>query len=369
MKDELQIKLYDRNLSSPVSYGNILPRLQRSRFSTKLHGGFSIFEFVLRTELAEAWEWLTKRMYYRIVIEDRGKVLWEGRIQDVFIDAGLCGGTAYGYWASMNDGKYSTAYNDVASTVIQAIITAQCPQIQNDYTNFDTTDITINSAWSEEDYFDKSPRDLIEKLLEFGDTSGNQYYFAIWEDRIPYLRVRSTSTIKWMVYLKDLKRFRLHYRAADLWNSAYSVYEAGGAITRTAVTSNTDSQTKYGVARQYAIPNLGPVSLASAQAQRDRWLNEHKDLWPAVETMTLGGFVYDTNKVKYPSSWVRAGETITIIDLVPASATLDVVSRDALRTFFIMETNYHIDNDENEIWVDTPSQRLDAILARHLRHK
>jgi len=365
MKRDLEIRLYDNDLSTPTFEEQLRDKIQGAKFSTKLHGGFNTFSFTLRADLPEAWEWLTKRMFYRIIIADAEKTLWEGRIQDLELLAGAANATAYGYYSSLNDGIYHTAYNAVASVVIKAILTAECPQISSAQSNIDATDITIDSA-ADAAYADKSPRELVEKLLKFSDSTSGEWYFAIWEDRIPYLEKRSVSSVDWLVRLEDLRRMNLKHRGANLWNDVYAIYDVGGVLTRTAVSANATSKTKYGVTRKYAIPNLGTVAAAAAQAQRDVWLAEHKDIWPSLENFVIGDVVYDTDMVPYSSAWVRAGEVIRIMDLIPASADLTTVTRDALRTFYILETTYDIDNKENRIVVDTPGEGIDAVLARKL---
>jgi len=363
--NKLQIQLFNADLATPILQTDLSNRIENAHFGTKLPGGFNLFKFSIKGTLAESWRWITERVFYRIVIRDGEQILWEGRVQDIAPEAGTVAVTAYGYYSSMNDGKYSTAYDDLVSVVIKAILTAQCPQISSDQTNIDATNGSIDSAAGAE-YLDKSPRELIEQMLPFADTDGHTWYFAIWDDRIPYLFERSTSTVDWFVRLADLKRFRLRHRASDLWNACYAVYEAGGAIARTATSTNANSVTKYGVTRTYAVPNLGAVAAAAAQAQRDTWLANHYEIYPSLEDIVLGDRVYDSNMKAYPSSWVRAGDVIQVIDLVPVSGDLDTVVRDALRTFYILETEYSIDKGESRISVDTEKKSLDAILAKEL---
>ncbi len=82
--------------------------------------------------------------------------------------------------------------------------------------------------------------------------------------------------------------------------------------------------------------------------------------------MILGDFVKDGNGIKYPSSYVRAGDVIRIDDLVPTTGDLSTVTLDSLRTFYLIETEYDLDRRELRIVPDTDNMRLDAILARRL---
>lgn len=362
----MEIKLYDNDLAADpaILIDNLTTKVQGLKFSTRLSGGFHTCTFRIKADLPEAWDWISNFVFYRVKITDVNKTLWEGRIEDIELTAGHAGATAYGYYANLTDVPYNTAYNDVASVVIKAVLTANCAQISSDQSNINATDTTITSA-ADSSYLDIYPDKLFEKLLTFSDSTNGKWYFSIWEDRIPYLKKRDASSLDWQVNLGDLARFRLKHRGGDLWNSVYVIYEDGG-IARTADAVDTNSQAKYGLTREYVIPDLGTVVAGAAQNARDGWLEDHKDIFPKLEEITLGDTVFDANGVSYPSSWVRAGEVIRIRDLVPVTSDLDVVERDALRTFFIVETNYNADNRQNRIVVDTESTDLDAILARNL---
>ena len=79
-----------------------------------------------------------------------------------------------------------------------------------------------------------------------------------------------------------------------------------------------------------------------------------------------GNGIKDSNGVQYPSSWVKAGDVICIQNLVPISGDLTTKARDALRTFYIMETQYDAETGENRLVLDTKSKSLDSLLAREL---
>jgi len=360
----IDIKLYDRNLTTPVFKENLTERVQNLSFSTKLHGGFHTCSFNLRADLPDAWGWLTGKAFYRLLVSDVEKVLFEGRIEDLTLSAGGAGVTAYGYYANLSDVPYATAYNAVASVVIKAVLTASCAQIASDQTNIAATDITITSA-ADANYLDIYPNNLIEKLLAFSDSTYGKWDFAIWEDRIPYLTKRSVSSSDWLVKLGDLSRFKLKHKSGELWNSVYAIYDDSG-LTRTADATDAASIALYGLTREKVIPHLGTVVAATAQAQRSAWLADHKDIWPKLEDIVLGAYVYDKYGVKFPSYWVRAGEVIRIQDLVPTSADAGTVALDQLRTFFIVETHYNADTGQNRLVLDTESASIEAILAREL---
>lgn len=366
----MEIKLYNRNLTTPVFESDLTFLIQKLRFSTKLHGGFSVCSFALKAGLPKSWEFLTEKLFYRLVITDNMKTLWEGRIQDIGIEAGLVIITAYGYYASLNDQVYKTAYNADADVVIKAMLKDAAPQINANQTNIAATGGPAIKSTAGTNYINKSVRLLTEKLANFGDDAGDQWYFAIWGNRIPWFFKRSVSAVDWAVRLSDLSRFKLKHSTKDLWNRVACLYD-GTSIT--ADQDNTTSQDKYGdgttgLVRYYIIPNIGTFGDggAAALAKAKKWLAEHKDIWPSLEDITLGDNVWDTNGNPRPSSWVRAGDVVRILDLVPVSGDLDAVTRDALRTFYILETEYRVDTLQNRIIVDTDNQALTSIIARIL---
>jgi len=369
----MDIKLYDRNLTTPAPPDDLTDKVQNLKFSTKLHGGFYLCTFNLKADLPEAWEWFTGKAFCRLVISDATRTLWEGRIEDIGLSEGAVTVTAYGYYANLSDIPYNTAYNDNFDVVLKAVLTACCTQISADQSNIDATGGPAITSGADSEYLDIYPKEIVEKLAKFSDdTYSGKWFFAVWEDRVPYLKRRVTTAIDWQTAPCDFARFKLVHRGAELWNSCYAVYDAGGVVTRTATTNDTDSQTKYGSSaasftRRKVIPQLGSVAAATAQAARDHWLEEYHEIWGRMEDMVLGPNVQDANGVPYPSSRVRAGDVLRVRDLVPASADLDAIARDALRTFYIVETSYDAERGELRITPDLESASLDAILAKKVK--
>ncbi len=361
----MEVRLYNRDLASPSLDSDLTFSHERMKFSTRLNGGFYICSFRLKMDLPKAWDWVIKRIGYRLIIADGKQTLWEGRLEDIGLDASGVIVTAYGYYANLSDIPYNTAFNAVASVVIKAVLTANCAQISSDQSHIAATDITIDSA-ADASYADIYPQQLVEKLLAFSDSTSGKWYFAIWENRIPYLAKRTVSSVDWNVGLVDFNRFQLKHRLADLWNSVYAIYQAGGAIARTADSDNANSQTKYGLTRRYRVADLGAVAAVSAQAARDGWLEDHRDIYPRLNDMVLGAYVYDSDVARYPSSWIRAGQVLRVRDLVPASADAGSVARDALRTYYIVETEYDVDSRQLRIIPDTENSGLMSLLAKKL---
>ncbi len=373
----MQILLFNRNLSSPSLDTDLTGRVQRLRFSTKLPGGFGMCSFQLKDDYWRGYKFLTGKLLYRLVVTDhntnvnRDIMLFEGRIEDITLDYGAVSVTAYGYMTNLRDRPYRTAYNATADVVMKSMLTAVCNQINADQTGIDPTDITITSG-ADETYLDETPLDIMNKLLGFSDSTGATWDWAIWENRKPYLTKRAPSSINWRVSLNDFVRFRLTHRIADLWTRAYGRYQSGGSLSRTSDYIDTTAETKFGdgtngFIREYAIPDLGAVSSTAAEAARKGWVEKHKTPMANLNDAVLGAYVYDTDGIRYPSSWVRAGQVIRVRDLVPATGDLASTAIDSLRTFFIVETEYDYERRENRLIFDTENPALDAVLARKLK--
>ncbi len=363
---DLQLELFDEDVTSikPVEY---FERYRNLSFSTQLHGGFGVCTFTIPAPLKEFWLYHDKRFFYRLVITDTSsnkytKTLFEGRLEDInwniTQEMDL---TFLGYWSHLGDKPQNANFNDTADAIIKTILTASFGDINADQSNIEAPDITIQRIEEDEDL---TLMELIPRLAEYSDTSFNTWYFAVWEDRIPYFFPRSISTVDWFVNLDQFEGFQLRTSARTLWNSAYAEYVAAGAQTRTATAANAASIAKYGKIKRKAIVGLRDVAQATAEAKRDWWIAEFKDIFPETERIVISGNVTDTNGVTQPLSWVRAGEVIRIRDLIPASADLDAVTRNALNTFYIRETDYDADRNRMIIVPDNPSQGIESIIMR-----
>ncbi len=356
----LSVKLYNTNLASPQLLADLTGEVNGLKFSTRLPGGFDVASFIIPATIIEVEEWLNRRLGCRLVVHDAKKVIWEGRLDGVKPRNGQATITAYGYFINCTDKPYSTAYNTNVGAIIKAMLTAQCSQISADQSHIATTGSTVDSA-AGASYLDQPVSEIIKLLVPFSDASGNTYDFGVWDDRIPYLTARSLTAVDWVVNVADLQSFNPDYNMADFWPSAYAIYTSGGVLTRTATVTNQAAIDKRGgINRTYVIPNLGEVSAAAALNAAKVWVNEHKDIYPDFSSFGLGATITNSKGAPYPSYWVRAGQVIRIADLLPSSSQLSSVTRDALTTFFITETEYNVSESKLTLTVDRPSRKLTA---------
>jgi hypothetical protein len=367
--DSIQLQLYNNDLAAPTQIIRDISNYSNLRFSTKLHGGFAKCSFSLTEyDMNKIYEWAWKRFGYRLVAYDlvNAKTLWEGRLQSNPFTLNSVQVNAYGYYSSLLDGIYSTAYDDTADVVLKAMLTASCPAINADQSNIQALDTARDSAVGD-DYLDRPVQELAEYLFGMSDSVMQKWYLAVWEDQIMYAFPRDDTSVTWSVKAKDLQTFGLTPGFENLWNAAYAVYrDVDDTILRTSVATDTTSIAKYGVQRTYTIPDLGQVAQADAEAIRDTWIADHKDIISSDSNLVLGETVYNTDGTTFPSSHVRAGDVIQVKDILPSTEDLASPRRNGINTFYILETEYDAKNRTNRLVVDTESQSLEAILARQL---
>jgi hypothetical protein len=358
----LSIKLYNRDLVTPLMVQDLTMLLSGLKFSTRLHGGFNTCSFVIPANPATTWDWLNRKMCCRLVIDDNSRTIWEGRVEGVEPQPRQQTIDAYGYYAALTDQPYSTAYNDTTGNVIKAMLTAACPVISSDQSHIDVTGTTVDSAAGGK-YLDRSVKDLVEMLAGFSDASGNAFYFAVWENRIPYFFKRILSSVDWKVSVQDTQNYNSMLGMTNLWTSCYAIYTSGGVLTRTATVTDAAAVTKWGIDRTYVIPNLGEVGATAADNAAASWVADNKNILPNVSNLTIGGPALDANGVEWPVYFIRAGDIIRLDDWLPVSTALSTVERDALSTFFITQTSYSADNNKLTITVEHADSALSAQLA------
>jgi len=363
----LTATLYNADLSTPVRVEDLTQRIENLCFSTLLHGGFGECTFDLICSLGEVWEWRLKRYFYRLIIREVDTVFWEGRLEDIeFILKGLRV-TFLGYWRNLADEPYndtatwSAGGPHTADDIIKAMLTANCPQISADQSNIQDPGLNLMPQTFNDDQY---PIDLVRLLAEFSDSTQRIWYFAIWADRIPYFFPRNTATIDWYVWLPNMHSIRLMASAKDFWSRVYSVYLSSGTKTRTATATNTEAEAKY-IKRVRAVTGLGEISAAAALSRRDMELDYRKEIQQQTDALIVTA-VYDSNGKSRDLWRVRAGDVVRIVDLVPASADLDAVSLDALRTFYIVETRYDAARARLTLVPDRESRRLAVSVAELL---
>ena len=356
------------NSYSDLTLLDDLINLTSLRYTTGLHGGFRQATVEVPMELGRAWLYLAReqfpgRHFKHMVIYEGRELRWEGRI----MEAGIAWSganqslrlTAMGYWSSMRDQRVATVnYSGGTNTVdsiIKTTLTAECPDISSDQSNIDTVAGNVNMTLDVDTF---TADHIVNALAPLGDSSDNTYYFAVWENRLPYYNARSVAEIDWEVPLSSIRNGEITQSALQLRNAA----DAYDGSSRTASAANTDSQVLYPVRDQVVSVPSGTTS-GRAEDARDRFLSERKDPQQSSR-FTISGQMFRKASNRSDAgqrSAVRAGHVMRIIGLTGSAAS---ISLDNVRTFFILETAYDALRDEVNVTPDKPPSSLSILLAR-----
>ena len=381
MITDLRVLLFDANLSSPTLVDDLTQSVEDLSFATGLHGGFKKCTFTLASTIGTAWQYLAEagktpgRHFFRLVIYEEQNLIWEGRLTDIILtmSMGAVGLriTALGYWASLRDEYYSddTAGNTdwtsgsghQASDIIKEILTKSCPSISTDQTNItDNTRDLAGIDLSTTQY----PQDIIvNKLAPLSDSGNEKFFFAIWDDRIPYWSARSIATLDYRVRLQDTANLELNQSAMMLRNKITPLVDG---TPGTEVTDTTSASFYPDREMLFELPK-GSTSAAAADAATT--FSAERGFPQQVQQFTISGSIFTSatgdsgaDLVEVPKWRVRAGQTIRIDDLVPQ--TVATPEFDRLRTFHITQTTYDAQTDTLNIYPDTSPRTLGTILKQ-----
>lgn len=376
MNNSLMVRLYDNNLTTPTLLQDLSDKVENLTLHTQLNGGFGKCQFTVGMRIQEAWNWLStegKRGYHfnRVLVSEDQETIWEGRIISVELNVQSNKQSvrinAQGYWGSTQDQYYTATGNTdwTASSghqihdIIKEMLTEECPDINSDQTNIaDTTRDLVGLDLTTKEY----PQTRINELLRLGDSDGSVWFFAIWEDRKPYLFKRAVTNVDWYVWLEDLQDLRLEQQANDLRNAVLPF------VGTTEGTTVTDASSLALFPRREMKWDLPDGANANTQADAATVQAGERGLPRQAQAFKISGRIYRSTGVaggrleEVPKWRVRAGEVIRIQDLVPVTASTP--SLDDVRTFYIMETNYDANADVLSLQPDRRSRRITRTLRR-----
>ena len=352
----LEVRVHDDNLASPTTLVDVTDRVSNLMFETALNGGFKTCTFNISMSIEEAWGWLSregKRGYhfYRVTVYDEQILVWEGRIMDIqiLVDATVhhIAVTCLGYWSACADQFYTSAGNTDWSAgsnhfmheIVAEMLTEECPDINSDQTNLEEADVDLAGIdLSVKEY----PQARINDLVKLSASDHSVWFFAIWDNRVPYLFKRTVTDIDWHVWLESFTNLRLTQSVLDLRNSVIPVQ---GSTLGTAV-DNAASLLLY---PRREVKFKLPTSSPSAPLEDAATMYAAEQSLPRQrQGFEISGRVYRVTAQsggrleEVPKYMIRAGEVLRIQDLVPASAP---IALDDVRTFYIMGTKYDADRD------------------------
>jgi len=378
LSTDIRVRVFDQyDTASRTLLADLTDLLTGLTTATKLHGGFSRCTMTLPMSLGEIWGWLqteahTGRHFAHVEVRDAHRLVWEGRLMEIGYDPSIPAPPLelgfLGYWSSCRDQLYdpgdagntnwTTSGPHTIDDIIKEFLTGECPDINTDQTHIIDTELNVVGIdLTDRDY----PMNIIVDKLPMTTDGTDQLYFAIWDDRIPYLTKRAVSPVTWTTYRSSLRRgSKLSQDVYKLRNSITPVVDG----TEGTETNDTDSQATY-PKRELLLTVQKGIPTAAENEERDRALAEKKDPHQS-QAFTIGGPIYDTRVAgqRFSSDrwWVRAGDVIRISDLIPSTAASPAL--DNLRTFFILETQYNWFTDILRVMPDRAPTRLSTILSR-----
>lgn len=248
----------------------------------------------------------------------------------------------------------ATIYADEIAKALVAYVNAVNPgQISSSTALIQSPGLDLRN----ESYEDAPPSDILTKLASYGDSQATPriWEWGVWEDQRLHFRPRGGAGRIWYVDASDIQATR---SLKDMYNNVYALYQdANGDTVRGSSTSDSASQGRYGLIRQASI-SADTTSSTQANAQRNAYLNDHKDPLPGAQ-ITFSA-VYDAYGGRWPLWRVRSGDQIVIRNLPPGNAALDRV-----RHFRISTTTYNIASGTLSVEPEAPPATLETMLARN----
>ena len=365
--------LYNRNLTNPTAIAeNLLgDKAENLRFSTQIPGGYATCSYDWKCGWVSAWEIYQSHYFYRLVLYEGISTIWEGRIEDIEMSPSGISVTAFGYWRACFDKVFNDTTSYVAGThysdaIIQDIILASCPDIHRDFSHITSPGFNLAPITFTDNQY---PGDHFQRIGKLGDGSSNvPWYFAVWDGRTPYFSPKKTafSDPDWYIFKRDLSGgggLTLRRSVRDMWNRCATLYSSyDGMRVITDYVEDSDSISKWGITRERAV-SMGEGGTETSASARDAYLKDHADPQQAATAMVIQR-VQDKNRKTQDLWHVRAGDVLRVDDLIPEEAIIERPELDALRTFYIIETEFNLDNYNLTITPDSPGQSVEVALAR-----
>ena len=343
------LRIYDKDASStaPLAIAD-LGAASALEHETALPGGFLRARLVIPSTERGFWDWRRDGMLRRIAIaEASGRVIWEGRVEDVELDGFWnIRLAARGYWSNLADAVANATYAGASHTG-GAIASALLAGIHADTLQISrsTAEIAdgprIAQAYQDDWTVWRILTDPARGVASFGSGEGGKMDVAVWENRRLRYAPRVSSQVHWVSYARPengggVKRLSSSVSWRDVANAVRATYESAGVVHRTAAAVDGGSVSRY-IRRERAAPNIGESTRDAANRRRDAELERRAQ--PRQRTAGIAiDRVWDADGVEWPLCRVRAGEVIRIPDFAPSTYDLGEANPDSLRTFFIEET-------------------------------
>lgn len=344
------LRIYDKDVSSTAPLATPdMDAMTALAHETRLPGGFYRARLAFPTTQRGFWDWRRNGVLRRIAIaESSGRVIWEGRVEDVELD-GFWNVrlAAFGYWSNLADAAANATYAGASHTggsiasALLAGIHADTLQISRS-----TAEIADGPGVAQEYQDDwtvwRILTDPARGVVSFGDGDGGKMDVAVWEDRRLRYGRRGAGGARWVSYVRPengggVKSVSSGVSWSDVANAVSATYESAGVVRRTAAAVDAGSVSRH-IRRERAAPNIGESTRAAAERRRDAELNLRADLRQRAPSIALNR-VWDADGIEWPLCRVRAGDTLRLPDFASSAYDLAAANADSLRTFFIEETH------------------------------
>lgn len=203
--NELTFAVFQRNPQSTIIAADGFD-ISGCSVRTQLHGGFGALSGLVKLDDYNSSKWCSEYHNRRMKVWDsRREPAWEGRLEDIEIVPGVgVSIQGFGYWRNFFDVPLKDEDTWESGThypedIIEAVIDRCCRQIEKNYVNFEDTNRDV-APFKISNF--RYPHDVIKELLAGGDKWGVQMFFAVWENRWPYLFAKNTD-VDWYVRLAD----------------------------------------------------------------------------------------------------------------------------------------------------------------------
>lgn len=241
--------------------------------------------------------------------------------------------------------------DEIARGMVSYVNALNPAQLSADTGLIESPAVDLRDELYEDDY----PAEILDRLAQLGDGSGNLWEAGVWEDRRLHFRPRGSAGRTWYT---DAASLTVDRSVAKLVNSQYALYqEAGGRKLRTAVNTDADSVERWGETVEDVI-RVQTTSSTQAQTHRDTRLADRKTPIPRAGLRI--GRIYDSAGVQYPKFLVRSSDVIVARN-IPPTLSVDV---DRIRSFRIAETEYALDTDDLLVTPESSLPALDVMIAR-----
>lgn len=256
------------------------------------------------------------------------------------------------YYAKVTSPRITASGSTIYPSDISASLAAVCTGLPSTSSVL----ITANALdLQNEVYNDELPSAIMNRLVDYGATSGSAWEWGVYDGGLLHYRVRGSAGRAWYV---DATELQIERTIQSLSNSVYAVYsDTNGRALRTAASTAGDSVARYGLTRTGAV-KVDTTSATQAGYTRDVALTDGKNPSPRVALDFVA--LYDSTGAQWPLWSCRSGDTITMRNLQPGVSS----EIDRIRTFRVSETDYDAMRDVLRVTPELPTPTLDVLVAQ-----